>query len=725
MKRPDGNAKVRGNAAYPQDLPVPSGCLHLATVRAPMACAHLDGIDASAALALAGVVRMLTAADVGGSNRFGLAVADQPVLVEHEIRGASDIVAIVVATTERAAREGARRVRLALAPREGLFDAEAALQLNAHVVQADRIADGGHPNLLAERRIRRGDPERALAGSHLVLEATYRTGWVEHAFLAPEAGLAWPDADGSLVLHVATQWPEADLRQAVDALGIPRDRLRLVQSTIGGAFGGREDISIQLLLLLAARTMNAPVRLVWDRRESVRGHGKRHPFRIRHRLGVDADGRFVAAMVDVLIDAGCYASTSAQLLDNALAHSLGPYDVPNVEISGRVVLTNNPYTCAFRGFGANQVAFAIEQHVNKVAVRLRVPPELVRQRNFVRSGGTLAAGSRVRSADGLVETLSRASRAAAATPLVAGGGSVAVGRGIACAAKNIGYGFGFADHATAEVELRPRGAIVRIATAEVGQGSETVLMQLAATALALPPRAVRIEWRDTASAPDAGSTSASRQTMASGNAVLRACRAATEILEKRGGWRRIPQGCVTVRRTWRFPHTHSLIQQPGRHVPTFGWATCVADVAVDLQTGRVTLHRVVNAVDAGRVMHPRLLAGQVEGGIVMGQGYALQERVLVKFGMPLSLGFEACGVPTAVDAVPQIESLTVEIPDSIGPQGARGIGEITMIPVVPAITAAIHAACGVWIDELPASPERVLAALAQRASSTSRGDVAS
>jgi CO/xanthine dehydrogenase Mo-binding subunit len=601
-----------------------------------------------------------------------------------------------------------------MSPREGVFDPEAALQLNAHVVNPDRESGGRHPNLLAERLIRRGDPEGAIAAAATVIDGTYRTSWVEHAFLAPEAGLAWPEADGSLTLHVATQWPDADLRQAATALGIPRADLRLVQSTIGGAFGGREDISIQLFLLLAARVMRAPERLVWDRRESVRGHGKRHPFRNRHRLGVGADGRFAAAVVDVLVDAGCYASTSTQLLDNALAHVLGPYAVPHVAITGRVVLTNNPNACAFRGFGANQVAFAIEQQVNKVAEALRLEPRLVRQRNFVRSGGTLAAGSRVGSAEGLPRTLERATRAVAAVPLPVAQGSLAVGRGIATAAKNVGYGFGFDDAATAEVTLDPRSAVIRIATAEVGQGSETVLLHLAATALALPMRAVRLEWRDTALAPDAGSTSASRQTMASGHAVLRACRAALAVVKKRGGWRRVTGGKVTVRRTWRFPGTQSLDKQPGRHVPTFGWATVAADVAVDRDTGQVTLLRVVSAVDAGQVIHPRLFEGQVEGGIVMGQGYALQERVIVERGMPLTLGFEGCGVPTAVDAVPRIESLVVETPDPIGPHGARGVGEITMIPVVPAITAAIHAACGVWIDELPASPLRVLAALAQR-----------
>ncbi|HEX4933509.1 MAG TPA: molybdopterin cofactor-binding domain-containing protein, partial [Gemmatimonadaceae bacterium] len=330
-------------------------------MRADVACARLDGIDSSAALAVDGVKRVITSADVRGTNRFGLVTPDQPVLVERDIVGASDVVALVVATTESAAREGARRVRLSLSPREGVFDPERALEAGAPAVHPTRPGgDGAHPNLLAQRTVRRGKSAQAMAGAHVVVEGTYRTGWVEHAFLAPEAGVAWPEPDGSLVLHVATQHAEADLRQAAEALGESRERLRLVQSAIGGAFGGREDISVQILLLLAARVMDAPVRLVWDRRESVRGHGKRHPFRIHYRLGADATGRFIAAEVDLLIDAGCYTSTSGPLLDNALAHVLGPYDIAHVTLEGRAAFTNNPYTCAFRGFGVNQVTFAVE-----------------------------------------------------------------------------------------------------------------------------------------------------------------------------------------------------------------------------------------------------------------------------------------------------------------------------------------------------------------------------
>lgn len=712
VTRDDGPAKVAGSAVYPQDLIVPRNCLHAATVRASVACGRLDGIDATRALRVPGVRCVLTAADVRGSNRFGLVHADQPVLVESQLRGASDVVALVVATTERAAREGARQVRLSVSPVAGLFDPSHALDPDAPVVHASRGATTRHPNLVAERTVCRGNVTRAFDRAAVLVTGDYETGFVEHAFLAPEAGFATLDDDGRLTVHVATQWPAADLRQAAEALGEPLARLRLVQETIGGAFGGREDVSLQILLLLATRETASPVRMVWDRSESTRGHGKRHPFRIRHELAADNEGRLLAARVDVLIDAGCYASTSAQLLDNALVHACGPYNIRHVELTGRAVHTNNPFTCAFRGFGANQVAFAMEQQMNKLATALQIEPGELRRRNFSGVSSVLGAGSTLATRGGLPKTLQLAQRRARRSALPPSAGAVCHGRGLASAMKNIGFGFGFDDHATAEVVVTRAGATVCVGTAEVGQGATTVLQQIAAASLGFPSDRVRVEWRDTDVSPDAGSSSASRQTVASGNAVLHACERARVAIDARGGLAKLPSQGVSARYTFRFPKTHSLNRARARHVALFGWSTCIAEVAVDTGTGEVTVLRVVNAVDAGRVINPALFEGQVEGGVVMGQGYALQEQCRMLSGMPVSLGFESFGVSTAVDAVPNIEIIPVESRDALGPFSARGIGEITMIPVVPAITAAIHDACGIWIDQLPASPDRIRAALA-------------
>ena len=702
------DARVTGREQYPHDLAPPDGCLHAATVRAPVACARITSIDFARALATPGVVRVLTADDVPGTNRFGLAEPDQPVLADGWIRGASDVVALVVARDRESARAGAAAVDLTLERVTPVWDPARALDETAPPVQRDRPSvDGRHPNLLAERTIARGDVEAAFDTAHAVVEATYRTGHVEHAFLATEAGLAVPSPDGTLRLHVSTQWPEADLRQAAAALGEPYEALSIVQETIGGAFGGREDISLQILLFLAARACEAPVRMVWDRAESIRGHGKRHPVTLHHRLASDAEGRFLGATADVLIDAGCYASTSRQLLDNALAQIFGPYDIGSVRAAGRAVLTNNPYACAFRGFGVNQVTFAMEQQVNRLAAALGIEPVDLRLRNLPEGPRVLATGCDIAGQGGLTRTIARAVEEAGEPPNPSSGDGLVFGRGVASAMKNCGFGFGFDDAATAEVELTGSGAIVRVGAADVGQGIETVLTQIAATALHLELEAVVVEWTDSRTCPEAGSTSASRQTMAAGNAVLEACR---QLLE--GGGEEDRDRPRSVRCTWRFPATTALDRGRGRPLAAFGWATAVADVAVDTRSGDVRVLRLVNAIDAGRAINPLLLRGQVEGGAVMGQGYALLEQVPLVEGLPARCGLETCAVPTAVDAVPDIRTVVIEEPEEIGPFGARGVGEATMIAVVPAITAAIHAACGVWIDEIPATPERVLAALA-------------
>jgi len=722
LPRVDGDAKVRGRARYPQDRPFPPDGLHAVTVRAPVAAARLLAVDVAAALRARGVVRVLGAADVHGTNRFGLLEPDQPVLVEDRIRAASDVVALVVATSERAARAGARRVRLALEPVTLLTDPERACDPDAPVVHPDRSTVTDHPNLVAEARLRRGAVARAFARAAAVVEGVYATSWVEHAFLAPEAGSAVPEPDGTLTLHVATQWPEADLRQAALALGEPRDRLRLVQAAIGGAFGGREDVSLQILLLLAARATGRPVRMVWDRAESIRGHGKRHPFRIRHRLAAGRDGRLLAAEIDILADAGGYASTSRAVVANAVEQACGPYAIPAVDVRGRAVFTHNPVTGAFRGFGVNQVCFAMEQQMNKLAVALGLSAAALRQRNFVRTGARLASGSRVVTAEGLPRTLVAATKRARARPLPRARDGWVHGRGLASALKNVGYGFGLDDHATARVRMTRDGAVaVAIGAAEVGQGITTVLTQIAAETLAVAPARVRIAWEDSSSAPEAGSTSASRQTLVAGNAVRGACERLRRMLATRGPRAAWPADGIAASCTWHVPPTQPLGHpRPTRHAHTYGWSAVVADVAVEVATGRVRVRRVVVAVDAGRVINPALFRGQVEGGVVMGQGYALLERCAVRDGMPVGLRLDACNLPTAVDAVPAIEVVAIESPEPCGPFGARGIGEIAMIPIVPAIIAAIHAACGAWVDAIPAVPQRVRAALATASRSNDR-----
>ena len=710
--RSDAADKASGAARYPQDVAVPPGCLHVATVRAPIARAMLRGVDVAPARAVPGVVASLPQgtceapidSDCSRPTRkcsSPTASAGRPTWWRWWLRG------------RKPPRGRARaRSRWTWWPRRRCSTRSGHAILPRRSCTPERAATWSHPNIVSEQAIVRGKVDDALRRAAVVVEAEYRTDFVEHAFLAPEAGIALPGADGRLTLLVATQWPQEDLRQAAEALGEPIGSLRIVQQAIGGAFGAREDISLQILLLLAARHMQAPVRMVWDRVESIRGHSKRHPFRIRHVLGADERGMLVAARIDMLADAGCYASSSAAVIANALSQACGPYAIAHVHLVGRAVYTNNPYTGAFRGFGVNQATFAMEQQVNKLAHALGIAPSLVRRRNFVREGGQLGTGARVFACGGLSRTVSAATTSARRRRLPRAHGQWRYGRGMASALKNIGFSFGFDDRATARVTVTRRDATVWVAASEVGQGTETVLAQIAAQALGLPPRAVRIAWHDTDEAPGAGRASASHQTFVSGNAIRIACEEARKAIAARGGRGRLPPEGVSAVSTFQAPSTDPLTSAaPTRHAYSYAWSACVADVGVDLETGRVRVLRVVNALDAGRVINPKLLEGQVEGGVVMGQGYALQERLPVRDGMPLGAGFAACNLPTAVDAVPVIETIALEGAEPGGPYGARGIGEITMIPVVPAILAAIHAASGVWVDHLPALPERVLAAL--------------
>jgi CO/xanthine dehydrogenase Mo-binding subunit len=325
---------------------------------------------------------------------------------------------------------------------------------------------------------------------------------------------------------------------------------------------------------------------------------------------------------------------------------------------------------------------------------------------MVRAGGRLATGQAIATPHGLEACIEQAWSRAAERPLPRDNGAWTHGRGVACALKNAGYAFGFDDHATARVTLGRDRAEVQIAAADVGQGVATILTQIAAEELNLPATAITLSWRDTAAAPEAGSTSASHQTIVSGNAVRRACARARRAFDDAGR----TAHSITVCETYHAPRTDP-VGTSEQMMYAFSYSACVADVAVDRETGRVRVLRLVEAVDAGRVLNPALFRGQVEGGAVMGQGYALQETFVVRDGVPLTASLGGCNLPTALDAAPAIEVITVETPDPVGPYGARGIGEVTMLPVVPAITAAIHAATGVWVDALPATPERVLAAL--------------
>jgi len=717
VRRVDAALKATGQARYPGDYSMP-GMRHAKVVWAGEAHARILDVDASEALALPGVTAVLTSRDVP-RNEFGIIETDQQVLAADVVRWIGEPVAVVVAETEELAERARDLVRVTYESLPLVFDPIEAMAPGAPLIHAGRAS-----NILGRWKIRHGDVETALAEADLVIEADYHVPFVEHAYLQPEAALGYLDAEGRVTVVAAGQWPHDDVRQISHALGLPEDRVREIVPYIGGAFGGREDISLQILVALAAWKTRSPVKMVWTREESMRCHGKRHPFTMRYRWGAK-DGRITAARIDLIADAGAYASTSTAVVPGALSVAAGPYNIPNVWVDACAVHTNNPPTMAMRGFGTTQPPVAYEQQMDKFARALGEDPVSFRLKHLWEEGSTQPTGAPVPPGVGVKETLRRAALAVGWRPDGEGWVKPELpplpdgrrrGVGLATAFKNVGYSFGFHDRSTARVVLdldemgRPREAELFIAAAEVGMGVHTVLVQIAAQELGLPMDRVKLHLADTTETPDAGSSSASRHTFISGNAVLEACR---QVMDKRTpGEPRVEAEFTYDSQDFR--PTTPLDPETGACNPhiTYGYVTQAAEVAVDPDTGVVEVLRLVSAQDVGRAMNPLMIEGQVGGGLSMGLGYALMEEFKLRDdGRVRTRNFSEYLIPTTVDMPPELTSVNIEEPDPAGPYGAKGVGEQVTLPTAPALLNAIRDALGVDVDRLPAGPERVWRAL--------------
>ncbi len=731
VPRVDALEKVTGRAKFPADFSMP-GMRHAKVVWAGEPHARVTGLDTSAAAALPGVVAVLTSRDVP-RNEFGIIDSDQQVLAADVVRWTGEAVAVVVAETEELAEQARDLVKVTYEPLPLLLDPLKAMAPGAPLIHAGRAS-----NVLARWKIRRGDAEAALAEADLVIEAEYHVPMVEHAYLQPEAALGYIDEAGRVTIVVAGQWPHDDVRQIAHALALPADRVREVVPYIGGAFGGREDISLQILVALAAWKTRGPVKMVWTREESMRCHGKRHPFTMRYRWGAK-DGRLTAARIELIADAGAYSSTSKAVVPGALSVAAGPYNIPNVWVDACVVHTNNPPTMAMRGFGTAQPPVAYEQHLDKFARALGEDPVSFRLKHLWDEGSIQPTGSPVPPGVGVKETLRQAALAAGWRPVAERWvkpdrpplpDGRRRGLGLATAFKNIGYSFGFHDRSTARVTValdergEPERAELFIAATEVGMGVHTVLTQIAAEGLGLSMDRVKLNLVDTTRTPNAGSASASRHTFMSGKAVMEACRQAMAktdgLLGRHGGrGRPLPPEQRLVEAEYTFNSqdvrpTTDLDPETGACNPhiTYGYVTQAAEVAVDPATGAVEVLRMVSAQDVGRAMNPLMIEGQVGGGLNMGLGYALMEEFKLRDdGRVRTRNFSEYLIPTTVDMPPELTSVNVEVPDPVGPYGAKGLGEHVMIPTAPAVLNAIRDALGVDIDQIPAGPERVWRAL--------------
>lgn len=725
LPRIDARAKVTGEALFPGDISMP-GMLHMKILFAGRPHARIRRLDTSRAEAVPGVVAVLTAKDVP-VNEYGLIINDQPVLCgpgsrkegADIVRFIGDQVALVIAETEKAAAIGRDLIEVEYEDLPLVTDPIAAMQPDAPLVHP-----GLGTNILKHYRIRKGDIEAGFAQADVIVEGTYHTPYQEHAYLQPEAGLAYIDEAGRVTVVVAGQWTHEDQQQIAHALDLPLEQVRVIYPAIGGAFGGREDMSVQIVLALAAWKLRRPVKIIWSREESIIGHHKRHPMTFRTRWGATRDGKIVAAEVETIADAGAYAYTSTKVLGNATLMCTGPYEIPHIKVDTYAVYTNNIPTGAFRGFGGPQGLFAAEMQVNKLAEALHMDPVELRRRNLLREGSLASIGAPFPPRVTIEQVVEKAAEVGWTTDdgrwtMDDGGerGTVVKGRGFACGFKNVGFSFGFPERCWATVELHGGAEIERVvvrhAGADVGQGAHTVIVQMAAEAAGVPVERVKLIASDTAETGDSGSASASRMTFMAGNALRGAME---EALRK---WRDEERPAVATY-VYRPPATTPFDPETGySEHPNFayGYVAQVAEVGVDMETGHVRLVRVVSAHDVGRAVNPQLIQGQIEGGVVQAQGYALMENLVVREGRILNPYLSTYLIPTVLDIPDEVQSVILEYPDPRGPWGVRGMAEMPFLPLAAAIMAAVHDATGVWFDSFPLTPDRVLAGLKKQRNS--------
>ena len=690
-----------GDKPFVADLQAP-GMLHGALRFSDHPRATVRRIDTSNAAAYPGVAAVITAADVPGERFQGLIRADWPVFVApgETTRCVGDVLAAVAATTRRAAREAAALIEVeydVLAPITDPFDALAA--------DAPRLHEDG--NLLSRTILQSGDVESALAAAAHVVTETFRTGRIEHAFLEPEACLAVPvegEAGPRLHLYSPGQGAWDDRRQVASLLGLETAEVRVTQVSAGGAFGGKEDLSVQGQAALLAWRTGRPVLLSLSRRESLRLHPKRHPFWMDYTVGCDPDGRLVAVRARIVGDNGAYASVGMKVLERAAGHACGPYSVPNLDIEALAVHTNNPPSGAMRGFGVNQTAFAIEGMLDRLAERVGIDGWEMRWRNALDVGDRFATGQRLGPGVGLRKTLLAVRDVYRAAPLA----------GIACGVKNVGIGNGMTEYGRAIIRPEADGTITLYHSwSEMGQGCHTVLAQLASSELGIPLRNVKVVV-DTERELDTGQTTASRATMLGGRAVLEAARSLRTALEGR------PPSALAGREfsgEVAIDWTTALdddAREPVTHF-AFGWATQV--VVLD-EKGRID--RIVAAHDVGRVLNRTLAEGQVVGGIHMGLGQALSEEFEVRDGVPITDTLKSLGIIPAA-GMPPVETILIEEPQPEGPLGAKGVGEACLVPTAAAVAEALYRFDGVRRTRLPMRDSAAARAAVPRLAHLDRG----
>jgi CO/xanthine dehydrogenase Mo-binding subunit len=749
VRRVDADDKVTGRARYLDDIVVP-GMAHAALVLPGAAHASVRGVNDSRARSIPGFIATLTASDVPGENQVGCVDRDQPLLAGERVRYSGDAVAITVAESPTAARDAARAVALELDELEGVFDAEQAMRPDA-----PRVHEDG--NAYLHYRVHRGNVERGFDEADVIVERTFRTNYQEHSYLEPLGALAVPEDGGTITVYGTMQCPYYVQKAVAGVLGIPLARVRIIQTVTGGGFGGKEDVPSEICACaaVAAWRTGRPVKLVHTREEDFYRSSKRHPMVVRYKLGATRDGRFTAADIHIIADAGAYSTLTPVVLFRSVAHATGPYEIPNVRTDGHGVYTNRQTTGAFRGFGQPQTIFANESVIDEIAETLGIDPIEIRLANCLAVGKRTATGQLLEESVGLPETLVVArdesgwtGKRAAKTDGRAAPDGDRVLRGIGVGSIYYGVSLGAKglalDASGAHVNLYRDGSLrVAVGGTEMGQGLLTVLSQMASDVLGIPVASVHVDHVDTSVVPDSGPSVASRTTLMTGNALIDAATKLKRTLagvaaERLGGepdavhfengqvlgngksldFKELAELCWvnnvnTAEEGW-YAAPESTFDEDGQGnaYAVYSFATQVAEVEVDTRTGEVRVLRVTAAHDVGRVLNPVTLEGQLQGGVLQGVGMALYESMKTDGGVILTPDFSTYILPTSLDT-PEISCHAIEAPYSKGPFGAKGIGETPAMPGAVAIANAVAHATGIRFTELPITAEAVRLRLAQ------------
>jgi CO/xanthine dehydrogenase Mo-binding subunit len=736
--RAEAADRVEGAGLFTDDYKY-HGMLHAAIVRSPLARGEIKNIDPESISKIDGVQAVLSFKDIPGKNCVPIVIDDQPFLAEKYVNYIGEPIAVVVADDRQTARQAAKKAELKIKPLTPLLDPlEARHHPDIHLFGSD--------NIFKQMRVIRGDAKKAFGSCDVIVENDYRTPYQEHAYIEPQAMIAIPYPDGSIEIRGSMQCPFY-VRKAVTAiLDLPESKVRVIQCATGGAFGGKEDVPSLLAcqVALPAWKLKRPIKLVYDRSEDMTSTSKRHPGWVHYKSGATKDGILRAVEAEYVIDGGAYATLSAVVLFRGTAHSVGPYRCGNVDVKSYAVATNKVPAGAFRGFGSPQILFAVESQMDQLAEKIGIDPLEFRKRNILKVGDTTVTGQKLENSVGLEETLDKVVQVSGWSPSAPKEDGIGFGLSTVFYGVGLGAGGKVLARTGARVILHADGsALFSVGTTEIGQGMTTVLSQIVADELGLPPESVSMLATDTSRVPDSGPTVASRSTMMSGNALKDACikiksvllDEAAEMLNCQISNIMIDEGKI-ITQGKMIPlldviKSCSLKRKPlsaegwvispptswddntghGDAYIVYAWASNLVKVKIDKETGEVNVLKVWTAHDVGKAINPASAEGQIEGGALQGIGYALTEDMTADSnGAIRNSEFSTYIIPTAEDQ-PEIIPLIVEHPFPWGPYGAKGFGEQPLMGLAPAIANAVYDACGVRIKELPVSPEKIWAGL--------------